>query len=183
MRYANERLLARLGGSPHRERFVLKGAALFTLWSGSPHRATRDLDLLGFSDPDGELLHGLFRDLRLGDAGDGVGFDTGTLVVDPIRHEQAYDGQRLTVTAWIGSARIRLQVDVGYGDAITPEAVEAAFPALLEFEPPRLRAYPPETVVAEKLEAAVRLGVANSRMKDFYDLAAIAGLFEFDGDL
>jgi predicted nucleotidyltransferase component of viral defense system len=183
-RYANERLLFRLASSAHAQRFVLKGASLFTLWTGKPHRATRDLDLLGFGDPGEEHVRQVFSEiLALDVPDDGVRFDLDTLAVGPIREEQEYGGVRVELVARLKSARVNLQVDVGFGDAITPEAAAIDFPALLDFPAPRLRAYPRETVVAEKLEAMVQLGMANSRMKDFYDILVLARGFDFDGDL
>jgi predicted nucleotidyltransferase component of viral defense system len=183
-RYANERLLFRLASSAHSSRFVLKGAALFTVWTGKPHRATRDLDLLGFGDPGVGPVRETFGEvLRLDVADDGVQFDLDSLRVGLIREEQEYGGVRVEVIARIAAAQVRLQVDVGFGDAITPEATVVDFPALLDFPAPRLRAYPRETVVAEKLDAMVQLGMANSRMKDFYDIAVLARDFDFEGDL
>lgn len=184
MRHANERLLFRLAASTHASRFVLKGAALFTLWTGKPHRATRDLDLLGFGDLGHAEVRKVFAEiLSLEVQDDGVRFDLSSLTVGPIREEQEYGGVRVEVIARITTAQVRLQVDVGIGDVITPEAGIVDFPSLLDFPAPRLRAYPRETVVAEKLEAAVQLGMANSRMKDFYDLAVLARDFEFEGEL
>jgi predicted nucleotidyltransferase component of viral defense system len=181
-RYANERLLYRLASSAHAPHFVLKGAALFVVWTGAPHRATRDVDLLGFGDPTTARVHAVFTDLlRLAVDDDGVLFDHDSLEVGPIRAEQQYGGQRVTLTATVSSARVRLQFDVGFGDAVTPAPTLVEFPALLEFPAPLLRAYPRETVVAEKLEAMVQLGLANSRMKDFYDLVILARSFEFEG--
>jgi predicted nucleotidyltransferase component of viral defense system len=183
-RYANERLLFRLGSSRHAERFVLKGAALFTLWTGKPHRATRDLDLLGFGDPSPDGIRDIFREvLALDVSDDGVRFDLSTLVAGLIREDQEYGGVRVELIARVTTAQIRLQIDVGFGDAITPEASIIDFPALLDFPAPRLRAYPRETVVAEKLDAMVQLGMANSRMKDFYDVAVLARDFDFDGEV
>ena len=183
-RYANERLLFRLASSAHAQRFVLKGASLFTLWTGKPHRATRDLDLLGFGDPGEEHVRHVFAEvLALDVPDDGVRFDLDTLAVGLIREEQEYGGVRVELVARVTNAQVRLQVDVGFGDAITPEATVVDFPALLDFPAPRLRAYPRETVVAEKLEAMVQFGMANSRMKDFYDVAVLARDFDFDGDL
>jgi len=183
-RYANERLLFWLASSRHAQRFVLKGAALFTLWTGKPHRATRDLDLLGFGDPGVEHVREVFVDvLALEVAEDGVSYDLGSLAVGLIREEQEYGRVRVELVARITNAQVRLQVDVGFGDAITPEASVVEFPPLLDFPAPRLRAYPRETVVAEKLEAMVQLGMANSRMKDFYDVAVLARDFDFDGAL
>ncbi|RME26117.1 MAG: nucleotidyl transferase AbiEii/AbiGii toxin family protein [Deltaproteobacteria bacterium] len=183
-RYANERLLYRLASSPHGRRFVLKGASLFTLWTGKPHRATRDLDLLWFGDSGVEQVRDVFTEvLALAVADDGVRFDKEKLSAGLIRDEQEYGGVRVELVARVTNAQVRLQIDVGFGDAITPEATVIDFPTLLDFPAPRLRAYPRETVVAEKLEAMVQLGMANSRMKDFYDLLVLARTFDFDGDL
>jgi hypothetical protein len=121
--------------------------------------------------------------LALETVDDGVTFDERSLDVAPIREDQEYGGIRVVLVAGIGSARVRLQVDVGFGDAVTPAATTVEFPALLDFPPPRLRAYPRETVVAEKLEAMVQLGMANSRMKDFYDLVVLSRMFEFEGEV
>lgn len=183
-RYLNERLLYRLSQSPHGSGFVLKGATVFTVWTGEPYRATRDVDLLGFGDPSEERLRTIFRDVLSVDVpDDGVWFRPESLAVEPIRADQEYGGIRVTVDSGVAAARVRLQVDVGFGDAITPEAVVAELPTLLEFAPPRLRVYPRETVVSEKLEAMVTLGLLNSRMKDFYDLSVLSRTFAFDGAL
>jgi predicted nucleotidyltransferase component of viral defense system len=183
-RYANERLLYRLSTSRHASQFVLKGAALFTVWTGEPHRATRDVDLLGFGDPGEGRVRSVFSDVLAVEVDDdGVRFDAGTLEVGPIREEQEYGGVRVVLVAQVTSAKVRLQIDIGFGDAITPEAVAVDYPALLDFPAPRLRACPRETVVAEKLEAMVKLGQANSRMKDFYDLAILSRSFAFEGKL
>lgn len=181
-RYANERLLARLAASPHAEAFVLKGATLFTVWTGEPHRATRDVDLLGFGEVSPDTMRRVFHDIITANAtDDGVELDAGSLTAQPIRADQKYGGVRLVLVARIAGARVRLQIDVGCGDAITPAPCLVELPALLEFSPPRLRAYQRETVVAEKLHAVVELGMANSRMKDFYDLVVLANRFTFDG--
>ena len=184
IRYANERLLHRVAESPFGRKFVLKGATLFTIWTGRPHRATRDLDLLGFGDPGEDHVRSVFAEVLATDTiDDGLVFDLESLTAGPIREDQEYGGVRLQVTAHLTSARIRLQIDVGFGDAITPKAAVEELPTILDFPPPRLRVYPRETVVAEKLEAMVQLGLANSRMKDFYDLLVLSELFEFDGQL
>jgi hypothetical protein len=183
-RYAMERLLDRLSRSEHAPRFVLKGALLFALWTGEFHRPTRDLDLLGCGESSGEGLAEDFRSLcALGPADDGLVFAADTVSVEPIREDQEYGGQRVKLEARLGRARIDLQVDVGFGDVITPRAEAIAYPTLLGMESPRLRAYPRETVVAEKLEALVKLGMANSRMKDFFDLAILARSFAFSGSV
>lgn len=184
LRYAHERLLYRLATSRHAGQFVLKGAALFTVWTGHPHRATRDIDLLAFGDPAEGRIRAVFAEIAAIEVeNDGVTFDGSSIDVGPIREDQEYGGVRVRVEARITTAVVRLQVDIGFGDVITPEATEIEFPSLLDFPSPRLRAYPRETVVAEKLEAMVKLGLANSRMKDFHDIAVLSRLFAFDGAL
>lgn len=184
LRYANERWLYRLARSQHAGAFVLKGAALFTLWTGAPHRATRDLDLLGFGEPHEERIRQIFAEvIALEVPDDGILFEASSLAVAPIREEQEYRGLRAQLLARLTTARIHLQIDVGFGDAITPEATWTEFPVLLDLPAPRLRAYPRETVVAEKLEALVQLGLGNSRMKDFYDLVLLSHSFAFEGAL
>ncbi len=181
-RYAVERFLYRLGRSEHSERFVLKGAVLFVLWEGNPHRITRDLDLLGRGPSGVEEVVGAVRDVCAVEVeDDGLTFDLKTAVGERIREDQAYEGVRVTVLARLGTARVPLQIDVGFGDAITPDAEEATLPTILDAPPPVLRAYPRETVVAEKVQAMVILGIANTRMKDFYDVAYLARHFSFDG--
>jgi predicted nucleotidyltransferase component of viral defense system len=167
-RYALERLLHRLSLSPHRERFVLKGALLLTTWFDEPHRATRDLDLLGFGDPSDDALLAVFREVMTIAIDDGVGFDTAKLKIQRVREDAEYGGSRLSTTATLSGARIPIVVDVGFGDAIEPGAEDIDLPVLLDMPSPHLRAYPLETVIAEKLHAMVALGMANSRMKDYY---------------
>lgn len=178
-RYALERLLYRLSISPHRDRFILKGAMLFVTWVADPFRPTRDLDLLGHGDNDAEAIAETFRTIcAQAVADDGVTFDVAALTAAPVREEVEYGGVRVRTTATIAGARISIQVDIGFGDAITPAAIYIDYPALLDAPAPHLRAYPVETVVAEKFEALVTLGVANSRLKDFYDLWVISRTFE-----
>jgi predicted nucleotidyltransferase component of viral defense system len=181
-RYALERLLARLARSTYREAFTLKGAMLFRVWSPALHRPTKDLDLLGAGAPDVPRLEATFRDLcAVVMEDDGVTFDPKSVRAARIKEDAQYEGVRVNVTARIGSARLVLQVDVGFGDAVTPAAVDVEFPTLLGAPPPKLRTYPRESVVAEKLEAMVHLGIANSRMKDFFDVWFMAQTFSFDG--
>jgi len=181
-RYAIERLLHRLSLSPFRERFLLKGAMLFTAWLDDSFRPTQDLDLLGFGDTTIERIATTFKAICLQETNDdGVVFDAGSLLVDAVREEQQYSGVRVRTTAFLGTIRIPVQVDVGFGDAVTPAASEIKFPSLLDADGPVLLAYPRETVVAEKFQAIVSLGLANSRMKDFYDIIALARLFPFSG--
>lgn len=179
-RYALERLLHRLSLSPHRERFVLKGALLLTTWFDEPHRATRDLDLLGFGDPSEDALLAVLREVMMIAVDDGVSFDTAKLKIQPIREDLDYGGSRLSTTALLSGARIPIVVDVGFGDAIEPGAEDIELPVLLDMPSPRLRAYPLETVIAEKLHAMVSLGMANSRMKDYYDVWMLTRAFTLD---
>lgn len=181
-RYALERLLFRLSKSTHKDQFTLKGAMLFALWTGQMHRPTRDLDLLGSGKPDAPALQAAFHSLAsIADADDGLTFLPDTVAVHAIREEQEYGGQRITLLAKLGNSRINLQVDVGFGDAVTPAAQQVELPTLLSMPAPRLRAYPKQTVVAEKFQAMVMLGMANSRMKDFYDLWVLCQSFPFSG--
>lgn len=181
-RFALERLLFRLGQSRHSNRFVLKGAMLFMSWFDDPHRGTRDLDLLGFGDPEPEEMLETFREILADAANDGVSFDVGALRVDRIREDVDYGGLRLKTTASISGARISLSIDIGFGDALEPGAEMLDYPTLLDFPAPRLRAYARETVIAEKFQAMVALGRANSRMKDFYDIWILSRSFAFHDD-
>ncbi len=178
-RYALERLLYRLSVSDHREEFILKGAMLFTVWVADPFRPTRDLDLLGRGDNSVDAIAEAFRAICAQPvADDGVTFDVAGLQTVPIRDDGDYAGVRVRTAAVISGARVPIQVDIGFGDAVTPNPIEIDYPTLLDSPAPHLRVYPVETVVAEKFEALVSLGIANSRMKDFYDLWLISQTFE-----
>ncbi|HLO93745.1 MAG TPA: nucleotidyl transferase AbiEii/AbiGii toxin family protein [Burkholderiaceae bacterium] len=177
-----ERLLARVSVSPHADRFLLKGALLFALWYDAPHRPTRDADLLGFGPDDEAHLIATFREIATMDLGDGVVFDPDSVKARAIREHDAYGGSRVTLVARIGSARCALQIDVGFGDAVTPGPQTVAYPSLLgDFPTSTLRVCPVYTVIAEKYQAMVMLGQANSRMKDFFDLSVIARRTALDG--
>ena len=180
-RYALERSLYRLSRSEHRNRFILKGAMLFVTWVEAPFRPTRDLDLLGYGDNSPEAISDAFRAILTQPVDDdGVAFDVDGLEVAPIREDLEYGGVRVRTQATIAGARIPIQVDVGFGDAITPGPIEIDYPALLDAPAPHLRAYPIETVVAEKFHALAARGITNSRLKDYYDLWLIADTFELD---
>ena len=158
-RFALERLLLRISTSPHANRFLLKGALLFALWYDEPHRPTRDADLLGFGADDEANLIATFRDIAAMEVGDGIVFDLESVKADAIREGNTYGGTRITLVARIGSTRCALQIDVGFGDAVTPEPQTIAYPTLLkDFQAPTLRAYPVYTVIAEKYQAMVMLG-------------------------
>ena len=183
VRFTLERLLYRLSRSGHREQFILKGAMLFALWEPALHRVTRDLDLLGFGHPTPERLADIFKELcGLEVESDGVDFDPRSVVCEDIRAQDEYAGVRVKLRATVGKAVVPLQVDVGFGDALPVPPEEITFPVMLGMAAPRLRAYSRETVVAEKLEAIVKLGMLNSRFKDYFDLHYLAQKFPFAGD-
>jgi hypothetical protein len=181
-RYAIERLLYRLSKTVHADEFVLKGAMLFQLWTDRAHRPTRDLDLLGRGDPSLDRLTKIFRHVcEVAVEDDGLTFAADEVSVGRIKEDQEYEGVRVGCVARIGRARIDVQVDIGFGDAITPEPEKVQYPGLLDLPVPEVAVYPRETVVAEKFQAMVMLGIANSRMKDFFDLWILARLFTFEG--
>lgn len=180
-RYGIERLLYRMSRAHADDRFVLKGAMLFALWEGAPHRPTRDVDFLGTGDPSPDAMRAAFREICGTDVEpDGLSFRAESVRAEPIRDRQEYGGVRVTLVATLGTARIPLQIDVGFGDAVTPSPERATFPTLLDFPAPVIRAYPAETVVAEKFEAMVSLGIANTRLKDFYDVWLLSETRDFD---
>lgn len=183
-RYGVGRLLWRLSQSPHADQFILKGAQLFTLWAGNPHRPTRDLDLLGFGDASADRLLGVFRDLCAipSTPEDGLVWEAASVGVEEIREDSEYGGTRIKLCAVLDAARIPVQVDVGFGDTVTPGPEWVSWPELLGLPPAKLRAYTQGTVIAEKLHAAVTLDLANSRMKDFYDLRWLATHMPHDGE-
>lgn len=184
VRYGIERLLYRLTKSPHADSFVLKGAMLFAIWAETPHRSTQDVDLLGSGTPSLERLESIFKEICATEVEpDGMTFDADSVTARTIREESVYDGIRIGISATLGTARLRIQVDVGFGDSITPAPRVLAFGPLLDMPAPVLRTYPPETVVAEKLDAMMVLGLANSRMKDYYDLWTLSERMAFTGRL
>lgn len=171
VRFALERILYRLSKSAHADHFLLKGALLFTLWYGMPHRTTRDADLLGFGPSDLESITQTFRDIASVEVEDGIVFDPASVSVEEIRKDAGYAGARVLIAGEIAKARCKTQIDIGFGDAVTPGPVDAVYPVLIEDLPaPRLRTYPVYTVIAEKLHAIALLGMTNSRLKDYLDL-------------
>ena len=181
-RYAVERFLYRLSLSPHAEKFVLKGAALFAVWAHQPYRPTRDVDFLGKGESSAEALRTNFTEICQTEvAEDGLIFVTESIRITEIREEQEYPGQRVQLTAMLGKASIPVQVDIGFGDAVFPVSEFVRYPTLLDLPAPQIYAYPKESVVAEKLQAMVALGRANSRMKDYADLLTLSQDFPFEG--
>ncbi len=185
-RYALERLIYRLSLSSYAEKFVLKGAMLFYVWNptAGAYRPTRDLDFLMRGENSVEIVETIFRKIVETEVSpDGLVFDHESIKAAPIREDNRYGGIRVQLMAMMEKARIPLQIDIGFGDKITPGPEQIAFPSLLGQEVARLSAYPKETVIAEKLEAMVSLGEANSRMKDFYDIHFLSLHYAFDGDI
>ena len=183
VRYAAERFLYRLSRSAHAERFVLKGALLLLAWLGETLRPTRDADLSGYGDLSDRSIASIFRDVCVVPVeSDAMVYDPETVRIEPIRFEDPYGGKRVTLSGGLGAVRLRVRVDVGIGDAITPEPQWLDYPSLLEFPGARLRAYVPESFVAEKLHAMVVLGARNSRMRGFFDVYSLATRRSFDGD-
>lgn len=185
-RYCLERLLFRLSQSPYCDLFILKGALLFSIWSDQPHRATRDMDLLGRGDNSLSNLEQIWKEICLLSVDlDGLEFNPNTVTSQKIKEDQEYEGVRITVDANLAETRTRLklQIDIGFGDAVFPTPQVVDYPTLLNFQAPNIQVYPRETVVAEKFQAMVSLGIANSRLKDFYDLWYLAMNFEFDGEI
>jgi hypothetical protein len=181
-RYCLERLLYRLSQSPHRETFILKGALLFALWSDQPHRPTRDVDLLGRGENSVERLEQVFREICAHPVeDDGLTILAETVRAERIRADEEYEGVRVRCEAHLGNARIGVQADIGFGDVVTPAVAVVTYPTLLRFPAPVLLAYPQETVISEKFQAMVLLGIGNSRMKDFYDVWVMARQFVFQG--
>jgi predicted nucleotidyltransferase component of viral defense system len=184
MRYGLERMMFRFSQSNYARQFVVKGAMLLRVWTSEQYRPTKDLDLLAILDLSPEKLIEIFQEVcTLSLQDDGLEFLVNTIRVSEIREDNAYGGLRVTLQARLGKIRIPLQVDVGFGDAVTPEAQPEEFPTLLDFPAPILLAYPRETSIAEKFEAMVNLGLTNSRMKDYYDIWLLSEQFSFDGEI
>jgi hypothetical protein len=181
-KYGLERILFRLGNSKHRAVLVLKGALLFEIWTHERHRPTRDADFLATGDNSPARFVQIFRELCVFEfPDDALRFDAKSVRAERIKEDADYEGVRVTFTAFLEKAQIPIQIDIGFGDAVTPDPLEIDYPTLLDLPGANLLTYPPETVVSEKLEAIVKLGMANTRMKDFHDLHAIAATFKFDG--
>lgn len=180
-RYGLERLLYRIGQSKYASQYLLKGALLFNLWYDMPHRPTKDIDLLGFGNHEIDYLTCVFEEVCLVSADDGIVFDGSSISAMPIKKEDGYKGTRIELFAELSRARIKIQLDIGFGDAVTPGPVDANYPVLInELPPPQIRTYPIYTVVAEKLHAIALLGMANSRLKDYLDLYVLLKNEEID---
>ena len=182
IRFAMERLLFRLSISPYSEQFYLKGAMLFVLWENSAHCPTKDLDLLFIPEHDSEQLVETFQQIAaISNIHDGILINAASIEAEQIREENTYGGLRIKLICELGTIKIPLQIDVGLGDSVYPSTGISEFPALLDFDPPNIRAYPTETVVAEKLQTMIELGMRNSRIKDYYDVYYLSQNFGFNG--
>lgn len=182
-RFAAERLLFRLGASTARDRCILKGASLLAVWMSDPFRATRDVDVLASGATDDAEIKSLIEGICSVECSqDAIRFDLSQLTLETIRAEEEYVGKRARFHAYLGNARIRVQIDFGFGDALTVIPQELELPKMLPALPAaRVRCYPREATIAEKFEAMVKLDTRNSRMKDFHDVWALSGAFVFDG--
>jgi predicted nucleotidyltransferase component of viral defense system len=182
VRYALERLLFRLSRSAYRDNYILKGGMLVTQWLDHDNRETRDADFLGFGEGDAEAIKTIFAEIMGIASNDGLDFDSGALVATAIREEMEYGGIRLKTNAYLDRTRIPVTLDIAFGDALADAAHSIDYPSLLGMERPSIRAYPPAQVIAEKFQAVVALGLANGRMKDFYDLWAVPKAMPVDQD-
>jgi predicted nucleotidyltransferase component of viral defense system len=184
--YVGERLLYRLSQSPYQKQYILKGATLFKVWNGEPHRATNDLDFLSFGNNEVEHIKKVFQEICLIECEeDGIIFVPESIEAEVIKEDQQYKGVRVTIKGKLATIPrpCKLQVDIGFGDAVTPKAKEEVIDTILDVPKPKLIIYPRETVIAEKFQAMVDLGIKNSRLKDFYDIWFLCKDFEFQGDL
>ncbi|MCP4414362.1 MAG: nucleotidyl transferase AbiEii/AbiGii toxin family protein [Gammaproteobacteria bacterium] len=181
--YAMERFLYRLSQSEHAEKFILKGALMLRVWESPEHRPTMDIDMLGKMNNEVGIICEQVADILNIDVEDGLVFLLETLHGELITEDADYEGVRVTFFAKLDNARVKLQIDIGFGDVVHPEPIEAELPTILDFPAPRLLCYSRESAIAEKFEAMVKLGELNSRMKDFYDIWLLSRQFEFDGEI
>ena len=182
VRFALERLLFRLSCSAHRDNYVLKGGMLVTQWLEHDNRETRDIDFLGFGPADEASIKAIFAEIMTIESEDGLVFDIDALTASLIREEMEYGGIRLKTVACLERTRIPITLDIGFGDALADATQSMDYPSLLNMDRPRIRSYPPEAVIAEKFQAVVALGLANGRMKDFYDLWAVPGSMPIEAE-
>ena len=179
--YAMERFLYRLTQSSHANRFILKGALMLRVWQSPQFRPTMDIDMLGKTDNEIDSICTQVTDIISVETDDGVAFDPGTIRGERIKEDADYEGVRVRFIGTLDNARVNMQIDIGFGDIIHPEPIEADLPTILDSPPPRLLCYSRESTIAEKFEAMIKLGILNSRMKDFYDIWLLPRQFEFDG--
>jgi len=179
--YAMERFLYRLTQSEHASQFILKGALMLRVWQSPEFRPTMDIDMLGMTDNNIDSLCAQFADIISVDVDDGLNFDSDTIRGERITEDADYEGVRVRFLGSLENARVNMQIDIGFGDIVHPDPLEAELPAMLDFPAPKLLCYSRESAIAEKFEAMIKLGELNSRMKDFYDIWLLSRQFEFDG--
>lgn len=180
--YAMERFLYRLSRSPYADRFILKGALMFRIWDLESYRPTMDIDLSGRTANDVENLVAIFKEVSSQQVEpDGLIFNPESVRGVRIAEEANYAGARIRLQVNLGAARVSVQLDIGFGDVIVPPPELVEYPTILDFPPPRLKGYNKESVVAEKFESMVALGILNSRMKDYFDIWTLCRRFDFDG--
>lgn len=181
--YAMERFLYRLSRSAHAQRFILKGALMLRVWQAPVFRPTMDIDMLAKTGNDEEnIISQITEVLNVEVEPDGLDFDTDFIQSERITEDADYQGIRIRFRGTLDSARINMQLDIGFGDIVHPDPIESELPTLLDFAAPRLLCYSRESAIAEKFEAMVKLGILNSRMKDFYDIWMLSRQFNFNGD-
>jgi predicted nucleotidyltransferase component of viral defense system len=182
--FAIERFIYRLSMSSHADKFILKGALMFSAWCGLASRPTMDIDLLGSIDNSLEVISAAIKDTCLMDVeADGISFNAETVEAIRITEDAEYEGVRVRVHGSLGNARVSIQIDIGFGDVIVPNANTVSYPTILDFPAPELKGYTMESTIAEKFQAMVKLGVLNSRMKDFYDIWVLSLTFDFKGEV
>lgn len=181
--FAMERFLARLSKSGHSDKFILKGGLMFAVWKSSYTRPTKDIDFLAFMTNDVDAVADVVRQIcKIDDQTDGIEFDPETVTPVVIKEDADYEGVRVTFLGHLQNARINMQIDMGFDDVVAPEPKMLSYPTILDHQPPQIRGYPAETVVAEKFQTMVQLGQLNSRIRDFYDIWSMARQFEFNGE-
>lgn len=180
--FAMERFLYRLGKSDHGRKFILKGALMLVVWEAPLARSTKDIDLLGrLNNTIEDVVDAIKAACSQEVIPDGLLFDEKSVAGQRITENADYEGVRVRFRGTLGSARITMQVDVGFGDAIVPGPAEVNYPTLLNLPAPRLLGYSQESATAEKFETMVKLGILNSRMRDFFDIWLLSRQFEFNG--
>jgi len=180
--YGMERFLYRFSKSEYVTKFVLKGALLFFAWQIPERRTTLDIDFLSCFDNQVENIEAVVRSVCDQTVEpDGLIFDAKTVQGHKIKEDADYEGVRVKFIGFLDRSRIPMQIDVGFGDIVYPKAKVIDFPVILDFSRPHLKGYPPESVISEKFEAMIKLGLLNSRMKDFYDIWLMLRQFDFSG--
>ena len=180
--YAIERFLFRLSCSDYANSFILKGALMFVALKLHSFRPTRDIDLLGYTSNEVENIVRIMQEICLQPVEpDGLTFDPETIRGHRINEDADYQGVRVQFVATLGKAHMPMQIDVGFSDIVWPSPIESDYPTILPQKGPHLRGYSLESIIAEKVQAMVYLGIVNSRLKDFYDVWTLINEFDFDG--